>query len=173
MTNDPPPDLRLIEDYLPIEAISAEASREKQVRKGHISTRCPKISRPPQRMLGHIEMCTVSSRRTRRWFSSAWRFVGSWFCVARSGTGAVERYYLIVRLAGRVISVAARVRSQNGPGGESKGENLSGTPSDRSADSPRFRQPAPPVEFRTILVKVPSTSAAGHAAPPIFPVPDP
>src|SRR3990172_7633752 len=29
---------RLIEDYLPIEAISAEASREKSVRKGHIST---------------------------------------------------------------------------------------------------------------------------------------
>lgn len=31
-------DLRLLEDYLPIEAISAEASREKSVRKGHIST---------------------------------------------------------------------------------------------------------------------------------------
>ena len=31
-------DRRLIEDYLPIEAISAEASREKNVRKGHIST---------------------------------------------------------------------------------------------------------------------------------------
>jgi putative DNA methylase len=31
-------DQRLIEDYLPIEAISAEASREKSVRKGHIST---------------------------------------------------------------------------------------------------------------------------------------
>ena len=31
-------DLRLIEDYLPIEAISAEASREKGARKGHIST---------------------------------------------------------------------------------------------------------------------------------------
>ena len=31
-------DLRLIQDYLPIEAISAEASREKSVRKGHIST---------------------------------------------------------------------------------------------------------------------------------------
>src|SRR5437868_63294 len=31
-------DLRLIEDYLPIEAISGEASREKSVRKGHIST---------------------------------------------------------------------------------------------------------------------------------------
>ena len=31
-------DKRLIEDYLPIEAISAEASREKGVRKGHIST---------------------------------------------------------------------------------------------------------------------------------------
>jgi putative DNA methylase len=35
MTTD---DLRLIEDYLPIKAISAEASREKSVRKGHIST---------------------------------------------------------------------------------------------------------------------------------------
>jgi len=35
MNND---DKRLIEDYLPIEAISAEASREKSVRKGHIST---------------------------------------------------------------------------------------------------------------------------------------
>ena len=34
MTND----RRLIEDYLPIQAISAEASREKSVRKGHIST---------------------------------------------------------------------------------------------------------------------------------------
>ena len=31
-------DARLIEDYLPIQAISAEASREKSVRKGHIST---------------------------------------------------------------------------------------------------------------------------------------
>src|ERR1700730_13105452 len=31
-------DRRLIEDYLPIEAISAEASREKSVRRGHIST---------------------------------------------------------------------------------------------------------------------------------------
>ena len=31
-------DKRLIEDYLPIEAISAEASREKSVRTGHIST---------------------------------------------------------------------------------------------------------------------------------------
>jgi len=34
MTND----RRLIEDYLPIQAISAEASREKSIRKGHIST---------------------------------------------------------------------------------------------------------------------------------------
>jgi len=31
-------DRRLIEEYLPIEAISTEASREKSVRKGHIST---------------------------------------------------------------------------------------------------------------------------------------
>ena len=31
-------DRRLIEDYLPIEAISKEASRERSVRKGHIST---------------------------------------------------------------------------------------------------------------------------------------
>lgn len=31
-------DRRLIEDYLPIKAISAEASREKSIRKGHIST---------------------------------------------------------------------------------------------------------------------------------------
>jgi adenine-specific DNA methylase len=31
-------DRRLIEDYLPIQEISAEASREKSVRKGHIST---------------------------------------------------------------------------------------------------------------------------------------
>ncbi len=31
-------DRRLVEDYLPIEAISKEASREKSVRKGHIST---------------------------------------------------------------------------------------------------------------------------------------
>ncbi|MBI3271457.1 MAG: DUF1156 domain-containing protein [Planctomycetes bacterium] len=33
-----PDDRRLIEDYLPIQAISAEASREKSIRKGHIST---------------------------------------------------------------------------------------------------------------------------------------
>src|SRR5512144_2751297 len=33
-----PNDRRLIEDFLPIKAISAEASREKSVRKGHIST---------------------------------------------------------------------------------------------------------------------------------------
>src|ERR1700726_2257580 len=33
-----PIDKRLIEDYLPIEAISTEASREKALRKGHIST---------------------------------------------------------------------------------------------------------------------------------------
>ncbi|MGH2522103.1 MAG: DUF1156 domain-containing protein, partial [Anaerolineales bacterium] len=31
-------DRRLIEHYLPIERISAEARREKSVRKGHIST---------------------------------------------------------------------------------------------------------------------------------------
>ena len=31
-------DKRLLEDYLPLKAISAEASREKSVRKGHIST---------------------------------------------------------------------------------------------------------------------------------------
>jgi len=30
-------DHRLIEDYIPIEAISAEARREKSIRKGHIS----------------------------------------------------------------------------------------------------------------------------------------
>ncbi|MFL6208743.1 MAG: DUF1156 domain-containing protein [Pyrinomonadaceae bacterium] len=36
--NQMPEDRRLIEDYLPIQAISAEASREKSVRKGHIST---------------------------------------------------------------------------------------------------------------------------------------
>jgi len=35
MSND---DRRLIEDYLPIVEISKEASREKSVRKGHIST---------------------------------------------------------------------------------------------------------------------------------------
>src|ERR1017187_3930445 len=33
-----PQDVRVIEDYLPIEKISAEASREKSPRKGHIST---------------------------------------------------------------------------------------------------------------------------------------
>jgi len=33
-----PSDRRLIEEYLPIKAISAEASREKNIRKGHIST---------------------------------------------------------------------------------------------------------------------------------------
>ncbi|MGH8480430.1 MAG: DUF1156 domain-containing protein, partial [Gammaproteobacteria bacterium] len=31
-------DRRLIEDYLPIQAISAEAAREKSVRHGHPST---------------------------------------------------------------------------------------------------------------------------------------
>jgi putative DNA methylase len=34
----PPYHPRLIEDFLPIQAISAEASREKSIRKGHIST---------------------------------------------------------------------------------------------------------------------------------------
>src|SRR5947209_5293934 len=33
-----PEDKRLIEDYLPIQAISVEGAREKNVRKGHIST---------------------------------------------------------------------------------------------------------------------------------------
>ena len=33
-----PTDQRLIEDYIPIEAISAQARREKSIRKGHIST---------------------------------------------------------------------------------------------------------------------------------------
>jgi putative DNA methylase len=33
-----PTDHRLIEDYIPIEAISEEARREKSIRKGHIST---------------------------------------------------------------------------------------------------------------------------------------
>lgn len=31
-------DRRLIEDYLPIEDISAETSREKSARKGHVAT---------------------------------------------------------------------------------------------------------------------------------------
>ena len=31
-------DRRFIENYLPIQAISAETTREKNVRKGHIST---------------------------------------------------------------------------------------------------------------------------------------
>jgi hypothetical protein len=30
----------LIEDYIPSKAISAEARREKSIRKSHISTRC-------------------------------------------------------------------------------------------------------------------------------------
>ena len=34
----PKPDKRLIEDYIPIKKISAEASREKSIRHGHIST---------------------------------------------------------------------------------------------------------------------------------------
>lgn len=34
-----PTDKRLIEDYLPIDAISEEAVREKSVRQGHISSR--------------------------------------------------------------------------------------------------------------------------------------
>lgn len=33
-----PTDHRLIEDHIPIEAISTEARREKFIRKGHIST---------------------------------------------------------------------------------------------------------------------------------------
>jgi putative DNA methylase len=33
-----PDDRRLIEDFLPIQLISAQASREKSIRKGHIST---------------------------------------------------------------------------------------------------------------------------------------
>jgi len=38
VTTSNPGDRRLIEEYLPIQEISAEASREKSVRKGHIST---------------------------------------------------------------------------------------------------------------------------------------
>ena len=41
-------DRRLIEDYLPIQAISAEASREKSVRRGHISTLHVWWARRPQ-----------------------------------------------------------------------------------------------------------------------------
>jgi putative DNA methylase len=42
-------DRRLIEDFLPIQAIGKEASREKSVRKGHISTPFESCSptRPP------------------------------------------------------------------------------------------------------------------------------
>jgi len=40
-------DHRLIEDYLPIQPISAEASREKSVRKGRISTLRPWWTRRP------------------------------------------------------------------------------------------------------------------------------
>lgn len=32
------PDRRLIEDFIPIREISAQAAREKSIRKGHIST---------------------------------------------------------------------------------------------------------------------------------------
>jgi putative DNA methylase len=45
MNND---DCRLIEDYLPIKAISAEVSREKSVGEGHISTLHPYWARRPQ-----------------------------------------------------------------------------------------------------------------------------
>jgi len=38
MSKKTPDDRRLIEDYLPIEEISAEARREKSTRHGHIST---------------------------------------------------------------------------------------------------------------------------------------
>ncbi|HDM75073.1 MAG TPA: DUF1156 domain-containing protein, partial [Deltaproteobacteria bacterium] len=38
MNNSQNNDKRLIEDYIPIRQISAEASREKSIRKGHIST---------------------------------------------------------------------------------------------------------------------------------------
>ncbi len=37
-------DRRLIEGYLPVQAISAEASREKSVRKGHISPGAPAVA---------------------------------------------------------------------------------------------------------------------------------
>jgi adenine-specific DNA methylase len=45
-------DKRLFENYLPIVAISAEASREKSVRKGHISTLHLWLARRPLVALG-------------------------------------------------------------------------------------------------------------------------
>jgi putative DNA methylase len=47
-------DRRLIEDYLLIEAISAEASREKSVRKGHI--------RKPVKHLDHAKREVIAAR---------------------------------------------------------------------------------------------------------------
>jgi len=60
-------DRRLIEDYLPIQAISAEASREKSVRKGHISTLHLWWARRPlvacragvYGALAHADLCNV------------------------------------------------------------------------------------------------------------------
>ncbi|MBI4705792.1 MAG: DUF1156 domain-containing protein [Deltaproteobacteria bacterium] len=53
-------DKRPIEDYLPIQVLSAEAAREKSVRKGHISTL------HLRRYAGRLgpESCASSSRRS-------------------------------------------------------------------------------------------------------------
>lgn len=51
---------RLIEDYIPIQAISAEARREKSIRKGHISTLHLWWARRPLVAARHlIELCTL------------------------------------------------------------------------------------------------------------------
>ena len=44
-------DRRLIEDYLPIEDICAESSREKSPRKGHVATPAPLVGTPADRSL--------------------------------------------------------------------------------------------------------------------------
>src|ERR1051326_7121745 len=57
-------DKRLIEDYLPIVAISAEASREKSVRKGHISTlHLWWARRPPVACRGRVAGALVPASR--------------------------------------------------------------------------------------------------------------
>lgn len=53
-------DRRLTEDYLPIQAIGAEASREKSVRKRHIRGTAAK---PPDRPVEATTQCTARMYR--------------------------------------------------------------------------------------------------------------
>ena len=70
-----PQDVRVIEDYLPIEAISAEASREKSIRKGtyppcisggRVGRWWPAARRSMARSSPHPGSCPMAGQMRRR-----------------------------------------------------------------------------------------------------------